>query len=203
MKPTSLHSKTRSTRYHRRRHTKAVACLYSKCLSCDLAGGHLPRDSICRNQFPADSARGRTTKHIRSARMVEIQARVGNATPQSSLDLVCCYFLLLIRNGFKWPGCVSRPGYSASVVLMPHWHSCSMVQLNQHGWLTASRLLDGIALSIATPGPFMLFTSFVGFVAGGRARSSNRDLLRLSAVLRLYCRRRITTYPAGISAPPD
>lgn len=39
--------------------------------------------------------------------------------------------------------------------------------VGQHRWLTASQLLDGVALSIATPGPFMLFTTFVGFVAGG------------------------------------
>jgi chromate transporter len=39
--------------------------------------------------------------------------------------------------------------------------------VEQHHWLTASQLLDGVALSVATPGPFMLFTTFVGFVAGG------------------------------------
>ena len=29
------------------------------------------------------------------------------------------------------------------------------------------QLLDGVALSVATPGPFMLFTTFAGFLAGG------------------------------------
>lgn len=37
----------------------------------------------------------------------------------------------------------------------------------QHHWLTSGQLLDGVALSVATPGPFMLFTAFVGYVAGG------------------------------------
>jgi chromate transporter len=37
----------------------------------------------------------------------------------------------------------------------------------QHQWLTDGQLLDGVALSVATPGPFMLFTTFVGYVAGG------------------------------------
>jgi len=39
--------------------------------------------------------------------------------------------------------------------------------VEQHKWLTSSQLLDGVALSVATPGPFMLFTTFTGFVAGG------------------------------------
>src|SRR5262245_23229321 len=34
-------------------------------------------------------------------------------------------------------------------------------------WLSDGQLLDGVALSVATPGPFMLFTNFVVYVAGG------------------------------------
>lgn len=37
----------------------------------------------------------------------------------------------------------------------------------QHRWLTDGQLLDGVALSVATPGPFMLFTTFAGYLAGG------------------------------------
>ena len=36
-----------------------------------------------------------------------------------------------------------------------------------HHWLTDGQLLDGVALSVATPGPFMLFTTFAGYIAGG------------------------------------
>jgi chromate transporter len=39
--------------------------------------------------------------------------------------------------------------------------------VNQYHWLTVPQLLDGVALSVATPGPFMLFTTFVGYLAGG------------------------------------
>jgi chromate transporter len=37
----------------------------------------------------------------------------------------------------------------------------------QHHWLSDGQLLDGVALSVATPGPFMLFTTFVGYLASG------------------------------------
>lgn len=39
--------------------------------------------------------------------------------------------------------------------------------VEEHGWLTTAQLLDGIALSVATPGPFMLFATFVGYLAAG------------------------------------
>jgi chromate transporter len=39
--------------------------------------------------------------------------------------------------------------------------------VDQYHWLTAGQLLDGVALSVATPGPFMLFGTFVGYMAGG------------------------------------
>ena len=37
----------------------------------------------------------------------------------------------------------------------------------QYHWLSDGQLLDGVALSVATPGPFMLFTTFAGYIAGG------------------------------------
>src|SRR5712675_1582806 len=37
----------------------------------------------------------------------------------------------------------------------------------QFHWLSHGQLLDGVALSVATPGPFMLFTTFVGYLASG------------------------------------
>src|SRR2546425_1428066 len=37
----------------------------------------------------------------------------------------------------------------------------------QYHWLSDGQLLDGVSLSVATPGPFMLFTTFVGYIASG------------------------------------
>lgn len=62
---------------------------------------------------------------------------------------------------FLKTGCFSFGGAYASLVFLQRG------AVEQNGWLTAGQLLDGVALSVATPGPFMLFTTFVGFLAGG------------------------------------
>ena len=51
--------------------------------------------------------------------------------------------------------------YDASLVFLQRG------AVDEFHWLTASQLLDGVALSVATPGPFMLFTTFAGYLAGG------------------------------------
>jgi len=41
--------------------------------------------------------------------------------------------------------------------------------VTHHGWLTAGQMLDGLGLAETTPGPLILVTEFVGFVAAQRA----------------------------------
>ena len=62
---------------------------------------------------------------------------------------------------FLKTGLFSFGGAYASIVFLERG------AVQQHHWLTTSQLLDGVALSVATPGPFMLFTTFTGFLAGG------------------------------------
>src|SRR6476620_11654372 len=62
---------------------------------------------------------------------------------------------------FLKTGLLSFGGAYASLVFVQrgavaHYH-----------WLSDGQLLDGVALSVATPGPFMLFTTFVGYLASG------------------------------------
>jgi len=58
-------------------------------------------------------------------------------------------------------GCLSFGGAYASLVFVQQG------AVAQNHWLTDGQLLDGVALSVATPGPFMLFTTFAGYLAGG------------------------------------
>ena len=62
---------------------------------------------------------------------------------------------------FLKTGLLSFGGAYASLVFVQRG------AVDQFHWLTAPQLLDGVALSVATPGPFMLFTTFVGYLAGG------------------------------------
>jgi chromate transporter len=64
---------------------------------------------------------------------------------------------------FLKTGLLSFGGAYASLVFVQrgavaHYH-----------WLSDGQLLDGVALSVATPGPFMLFTTFVGYLVSGIA----------------------------------
>jgi len=79
-------------------------------------------------------------------------------------------FLLLPFASSRWfqmtwlffkTGLFSFGGAYASIVFLERG------AVQQHHWLTNSQLLDGVALSVATPGPFMLFTTFVGYLASG------------------------------------
>jgi len=62
---------------------------------------------------------------------------------------------------FLKTGLFSFGGAYASLAFVQHG------VVDQYHWLTVPQLLDGVALSVATPGPFMLFTTFVGYLAGG------------------------------------
>jgi chromate transporter len=60
-------------------------------------------------------------------------------------------------------GLLSFGGAYASIVFVQRG------AVAEHAWLTDAQLLDGVALSVATPGPFMLFSTFAGYLAGGVA----------------------------------
>lgn len=50
--------------------------------------------------------------------------------------------------------------------------------VTQLGWLTAAEMLDGLGLAETTPGPLILVTEFVGFIAGYKEFGLMGGLLR-------------------------
>jgi len=71
--------------------------------------------------------------------------------------------------------------------------------------------LDGVALSVATPGPFMLFTTFVGYIASGVTGASLATffvflpsfifvIVGVHYVEKVRDNRKIQAFLAGVSA---
>ena len=101
--------------------------------------------------------------------------------------------LLNLAHSLSWPKQAATPSVLGAFLLLPllesRWFQMSWLFLKtglfsfggayasiaflergavqQHHWLTTTQLLDGVAISVATPGPFMLFSTFTGFLAGG------------------------------------
>lgn len=82
-------------------------------------------------------------------------AGLGSIVPFASSRWIQMVWLFLETGLFSFGG-----AYASLVFVqrgaVAHYH-----------WLSDGQLLDGVALSVATPGPFMLFTTFAGFLAGG------------------------------------
>jgi chromate transporter len=84
--------------------------------------------------------------------------------------LIACFGSIVPFSSSRWfqmawlfleTGLFSFGGAYASLVFVQRG------AVAQYHWLSDGQLLDGVALSVATPGPFMLFTTFAGFLAGG------------------------------------
>ena len=55
--------------------------------------------------------------------------------------------------------------------------------VEQHQWLSAAQMMDGLALGETTPGPLIMVVAFVGFVAGWTRQVFGPDALFLGAAL--------------------
>ncbi|MBL0719033.1 chromate efflux transporter [Piscinibacter sp. Jin2] len=55
--------------------------------------------------------------------------------------------------------------------------------VEQHGWLTALQMLDGLALGESTPGPLIMVVAYIGFLAGAGRELLGPDTLFLSGLL--------------------
>ena len=53
----------------------------------------------------------------------------------------------------------------------------SQQAVNQHGWLSATQMMDGLGLAETTPGPLIMVLQFVGFLGGWQHPGSLSPLL--------------------------
>lgn len=54
--------------------------------------------------------------------------------------------------------------------------------VEQYGWLTATQMIDGLALGETTPGPLIMIVAFVGFVGGWTSALFGPDQLALAGL---------------------
>lgn len=55
--------------------------------------------------------------------------------------------------------------------------------VGEHGWLTATQMIDGLALGETTPGPLIMVVAFVGFLGGHAKAIAGPDALFLGGAL--------------------
>ncbi|MDI9331568.1 MAG: chromate efflux transporter [Alphaproteobacteria bacterium] len=55
--------------------------------------------------------------------------------------------------------------------------------VDTHGWLTATQMIDGMALGETTPGPLIMVVAFVGFLGGWSQQALGPDAALLGAIL--------------------
>jgi len=118
----------------------------------------------------------------------EIEAIIGDGTPppphceysHRRLALVLAAglilgvgSLLLLLRIFAWDGTPMQMGwffnkaafltFGGAYAVLPYVFQAAV---EQHQWLTAAQMMDGLALGESTPGPLIMIVAFVGFVGG-------------------------------------
>ena len=79
----------------------------------------------------------------------------------------------LLTAGFGWTHPFTQMGwffttaalltFGGAYAVLPYVYQGAVVQ---HGWLTPTQMIDGLALGETTPGPLIMVVAFVGFVGG-------------------------------------
>ncbi len=74
---------------------------------------------------------------------------------------------------FGWQGTLAQMGWFFTQAALLTFGGAYAVlpfvvqsAVEQHGWLTAAQMIDGLALGETTPGPLIMVVAFVGFVGG-------------------------------------
>ena len=108
-------------------------------------------------------------------------------------------WLLLIVGGALWGGAMALMWQTNAVLAAMGWFFTKAALLTfggayavlpyvfqgaveQHQWLTATQMIDGLALGETTPGPLIMIVAFVGFAGGWSKALFGPDALLLAGV---------------------
>ena len=91
----------------------------------------------------------------------------------ASFAILWCAALGALTLAFGWRGVLPQMGwfftkaalltFGGAYAVLPYVYQGAV---DHHHWLTATQMIDGLALGETTPGPLIMVVSFVGFVGG-------------------------------------
>jgi len=97
--------------------------------------------------------------------------------------------MLLLVYSFGWQGTLTQMGWFFSKAALVTFGGAYAVLpyvyqggVEQHGWLSAAQMMDGLALGETTPGPLIMVVAFVGFVGGWTKELFGPESLVLAGV---------------------
>ena len=96
--------------------------------------------------------------------------------------------MALLFNTYGWEGTFTQMGwfftkaalvtFGGAYAVLPYVYQGGV---DQYAWLTATQMIDGLALGESTPGPLIMIVAFVGFVGGWTKEIFGPDMIALSA----------------------
>ncbi|HZQ61289.1 MAG TPA: chromate efflux transporter [Casimicrobiaceae bacterium] len=97
--------------------------------------------------------------------------------------------LLVLVGAFGWDGTFTRMGwfftqaamltFGGAYAVLPYVYQAGV---EHYQWLTATQMIDGLALGETTPGPLIMVVTFVGFVGGWMKQALGPDALAAAGV---------------------
>jgi len=96
----------------------------------------------------------------------------------------------LLYSHYGWDGALTQMGwfftkaalltFGGAYAILPYLYQGAVEHFQ---WLTATQMIDGLALGETTPGPLIMVVAFVGFVAGWTQEIFGQDQLFLSGIV--------------------
>ena len=96
--------------------------------------------------------------------------------------------MLLLIYLYGWQGTLTQMGwfftraalvtFGGAYAVLPYVYQGGV---EHYGWLSATQMIDGLALGETTPGPLIMVVAFVGYVGGWTKEVFGPDMLALSA----------------------
>lgn len=97
--------------------------------------------------------------------------------------------MLMLFMTYGWEGTLTQMGwfftkaalvtFGGAYAVLPYVYQGGV---EQYGWLTATQMIDGLALGETTPGPLIMVVAFVGFVGGWTKEIFGPEMLPLAGV---------------------